>query len=95
MGTVTVAIVSGPNFGRGIKYARGARGTYNPASKTWTMEITPSVERQLNAPGAYGWRIVSRTDVVAPPAPVSTDPLALDRQWWLMNGYEEADLPNR
>lgn len=63
MQTVTIRI--NPNqFGKGLKYAKTARGKYNPASKTWEI---PADCNMLNLPGAYGWIIVqpqSRLEVI-------------------------------
>lgn len=60
--TVTVKILDGKQFSTGLKYARGNGGKFDGAAKTWTMPITQSVANMLNAPTAYGWRVVSRTD---------------------------------
>lgn len=55
-GKTRVAIVaSGNGFSKAIKAAKSVRGTFDPATKTW---LIPSDSNYLNAPGAYGWRIV-------------------------------------
>lgn len=51
-----VTIQFNPNqFSKGLRYARQARGRYNPVSRTWSI---PAACNMLNLPSAYGWIIV-------------------------------------
>lgn len=56
--TVTVKILDGKMFSKGLQYARRHEGQYNAASKTWTVTLRGSATNMLNAPAAYGWKIV-------------------------------------
>lgn len=78
--TATVKILDGKMFGTGIKYAKQHAGRFDPATKTWTIQLRGSECNKLNAPAAYGWSIVSRSD--APQAPVAET----CRQWTAEQG---------
>jgi hypothetical protein len=58
MQTVKIKLREGRAFGTGLRYARQQGGQFDPESKLWVIPLTPQVERMLNAPAAYGWRVV-------------------------------------
>jgi hypothetical protein len=45
--------LSQSNFSKGLKYARQWGGTYDPTTKTWTIQIA-KMGGAINAPQAYG-----------------------------------------
>ena len=62
MAHASIAIRPGKMFGKGVAYARKHGGEYDARFQQWVLYITPSVDRMLNAPGAYGWQLIHRTD---------------------------------
>ena len=62
--TITVRIAGGTAFAKGVKYAKAFGGTYNPASKTWTIPTHRNgiFNDALNAPQNYGLIPVATTD---------------------------------
>jgi hypothetical protein len=65
MKTVSVQIISKSNFAKCVGYAKKAGGKFDPATKTWAI---PADRAELNAPAAYGWKIVSAAVPAASPA---------------------------
>jgi len=63
MKTQMVVEVTFTDFNRGLKKVRQAGGKYLPESKTWLIDAEHSF---LNAPGAYGLKIVA--GIVSPTA---------------------------
>lgn len=65
--TVTVAVMGGRDFHKGVKYAKSFGGSYNPADKTWTIPTHRNgvYNNALNAPGNYGLRVVGAGGTVA------------------------------
>ena len=61
--TATVKIMSGKHFHKGLREAKRSRGRFDPATKTWTVTLVGADANMLNAPAAYGWTLISRSDV--------------------------------
>lgn len=57
--TVTIKLMGGTAFAKGLKAAKRVGGKYDGATQTWAI---PADKGELNAPGMYGWVIVRRTE---------------------------------
>lgn len=57
--TITIELLGGAGFARGLKYARANGGRYDAGRRAWIIPATDQVVRMTGAPAAYGWKIVA------------------------------------